>query len=245
MNISYKTRNLLIAALLGLAAALITLAYTASSRHDSATTAGTGTRTVLVATRDIPIGTAGTRLAGTGWVRVAKVAPGDAASGAVTSASALASLVAVQPTYRGEQLVSHRFGTTQQEGLPSVLHGAQRVYELPGDAHQVLAGTLKSGNRVDVVGSVKNPESGSEHASKIVISDLLVVSAADKPSGPAGSQNDPVSVDLMVTTDQAQRLFWLEKNADWKLVLRPSTGAANAATGPTTAANILGGPRAH
>ncbi|HZQ90109.1 MAG TPA: Flp pilus assembly protein CpaB [Gaiellaceae bacterium] len=243
MNISYKTRNLLIAALLGLVAAAITLAYTASSKHEAKTTTGTGTQTVLVATRDIPIGTAGSRLQGAGWVRVVKVAQGDAAAGAVVRPSELSKLVAVQPTYRGEQIVTRRFGATQQEGLPSVLHGAQRVYELPGDAHQVLAGTLKSGNHVDVVGSVRNPESDGNHYSKVVIHDLLVVTAADKPSGASANDLAPVSVDLVVTTDQAQRLFWLQKNADWTLVLRPSTGAADGSSQPASAASVLGGNR--
>jgi Flp pilus assembly protein CpaB len=237
MNISYKTRNLLIAALLGLAAALIALVYAASSKHDSKASAGDGTRTVLVATRDISIGTDAARLSGGGWVRATKVAPDEVASGAD-----LKGLVAVQPIYRGEQIVSHRFGTTQQEGLPSLLHGSLRVYELPGDAHQLLAGTLKNGNHVDVVGSVKVPESGTEHYSKIVIHDLLVVDAPDKPSGRT-SNLDTVSVDLMVTTDQAQRLFWLQKNADWTLVLRPSSGATDSTKTPTSAAGILGGKR--
>jgi Flp pilus assembly protein CpaB len=243
MNISYKTRNLLIAAVLGLVAAAITLAYTASSKHEAKTTTGTGTRTVLVATRDIPIGTAGSRLHGAGWVRVVKVSPGDAAAGAVTTPAELSKLVAVQPTYRGEQIVTRRFGTTQQEGLPSVLHGAQRVYELPGDAHQLLAGTLKSGNHVDVVGSVRYPEDNGVHYSKVVIHDLLVVTAPDKPSGASAAELSPVSVDLVVTTDQAQRLFWLQKNADWTLVVRPSTDAATGTTAPATAGSILGANR--
>jgi Flp pilus assembly protein CpaB len=244
MNISYKTRNLLLAALLGIAAAAITLAYAASSKHQSKTATGSGTRTVLVATRDIPIGTAGSRLADAGWVRAVRVAPADAASGAVTRAADLTSLVALQPTYRGEQIVSRRFGTAQQEGLPSALHGSQRVYELPGDAHQLLAGTLKAGNRVDVVGSVRNPESNGDHYSKIVIHDLLVVTAPDKPSGASANDLTPVAVDLVVTTDQAQRLFWLEKNADWTLVLRPSTGAKDGSSAAASASSVLGGNRA-
>jgi pilus assembly protein CpaB len=242
MNISYKTRNLLIAAALGLVAAAITLAYTASSNRKHETTAA-GSTVVLVATRDIPTGTAGKKLQEAGWVKTEKVASGDAASGAVTTTDGLAQLVAVQPTYRGEQIVARRFGTTQQEGLVSELHGTLRVYELPGNAHQLLAGTLKYGNHVDVVGSVKSPESTGDHYSKVVIHDLLVVGAPEKPSGPTVSQqNEIASVDLMVTTDQAQRLFWLEKNADWTLLLRPSSGADNGTTVPATATTVLGGP---
>src|SRR5581483_2359362 len=167
----------------------------------------------------IPIGTSGSKLEGAGWVRVEKVAAGDAASGAVTSVAQVANLVAVQPIYRGEQIVARRFGTTQQEGVVSVLHGAQRVYELPGDAHQLLAGTLKNGNHVDVVGSVRSPESSGNHYSKVVVHDVVVLTAPTKPSGSTASQSDTTSVDLIVTTAQAAELFWLEKNADWSLLL--------------------------
>ena len=239
MNVSYKTRNFLIAAALGIVAAAIALAYTASS-HKTHSTVATGTRTVLVAARDIPIGTSGAKLEGAGWVRVEKVAAGDAASGAVTSAAQVANLVAVQPIYRGEQIVARRFGTTQQEGVVSVLHGAQRVYELPGDAHQLLAGTLKNGNHVDVVGSVRSPESSGNHYSKVVVHDVVVLTAPTKPSGSTASQSDTTSVDLIVTTAQAAELFWLEKNADWSLLLRPGTDASNGSTEAASAASILG-----
>jgi Flp pilus assembly protein CpaB len=239
MNVSYKTRNFLIAAALGLVAAAIALAYSASSHKSHAATA-TGTRTVLVATRDIPIGTSGAKLQGAGWVRVEKVASGDVASGAVTSPVQVATLVAVQPTYRGEQIVARRFGTTQQEGVVSVLHGALRVYELPGDAHQLLAGTLKNGNHVDVVGSVRLPEQNGNHYSKVVVHDLVVLNAPTKPSGPTVSQDDSTSVDLIVSTAQAAELFWLEKNADWSLLLRPGRDAIDGSTTAATAASILG-----
>jgi pilus assembly protein CpaB len=231
---SYRTRNILIASGLALLAVVLTLVYV-SHEKKSSSTAVAAPVSVLVASRDIPIGTAGAKLAGTGWLVTKKFQPADVPSGAVTDLKQLTGLVATQQTYAGEQLVAQRFGTTQQEGLLAVLHGANRVVQLPGDANQLLAGTLKVGNLVDVVGSIKVPETSQTHYSTTFLRDLLVVSTPSKPSG--GSTE--TSVQLRVSSSQAQRLFWLEKNADWSLVLRPSTGATDPALTPTDAASLL------
>jgi len=234
--VSYRTRNILVAAGLGLLAVVLTLVYVSHARNSASSSASAPVQ-VLVAKRDIPIGTAGTALAGSRWLVMKRYQRSDVPSGAITNVAQLGSLVAIQPTYAGEQLVARRFGTTQQEGVLSVLHGTYRIVQLPGDANQLLAGTIKDGNRVDVVGSVKNPESGSNHYSTIFLHNLLVVSAASKPSAGVGSQQ--TSIELRLTTNQAQRLFWLEKNADWSLLLRPSTKAVDKASAPTSSSSLL------
>jgi pilus assembly protein CpaB len=241
--ISYRTRNILVAAALGLLAVVLTLVYVAHTRKSAQSTTAAAPVHVLVAARDIPIGTAGTALAGSGWLVTKTFQPTDVPAGAITSLADVRAEVAIQPTYRGEQLVARRFGTTQQEGVLSVLKGDYRVVQLPGDANQLLAGTIKDGNRVDVVGSVKVPESGQNHYSTIFLRNLLVVSAASKPSSNVGQ--DTTSIELRVTTSQAERLFWLEKNADWSLLLRPSTKATDPATAPTSAQALLASANGH
>jgi pilus assembly protein CpaB len=233
--VSYRTRNILVASALALLAVVLTLVYVAHARKGVQSTSGAPVH-VLVAARDIPIGTAGSALAGSSWLVTKTYQHADVPSGAITNLADLKSEVAIQPTYRGEQLVARRFGTTQQEGVLSVLKGDYRVVQLPGDANQLLAGTLKDGNHVDVVGSVKVPESGSTHYSTIFLRNLLVVSAASKPSSGLGQDT---SIELRVSTSQAERLFWLEKNADWSLLLRPSTKATDPATAPTNAQALL------
>jgi Flp pilus assembly protein CpaB len=236
-ELTYRTRNFLLAAILAVAAFALTLIYVSHARSASPRSGAAG-ETVLVATRDIPVGTTGAELTGGGWVKPTSIEAADAAPGAVTSATQLAQLVAVQPTYAGEQVLARRFGSTQQEGVVSLLHGAYRIVDLPGDSNQLLNGILKEGNRVDLVGSVKIPETSEQHTAAIALRDLLVVSPpakADADSGEAG-----YSVELQVTTQQLQRLFWIEKNADWSLALRPATGATYMSGAPTTAMNVLG-----
>ena len=234
-GVSYRTRNILIAAGLGLLAVVLTLVYVSHANKGSAAAAAAPVQ-VLVASRNIPIGTSGATLGGATWLTTKSFQPSDVPSGAVTTKAQLAGLVAIQPTYKGEQLVAQRFGTTQEEGLLAVLHGANRVVQLPGDANQLLAGTLKVGNKVDVVGSITTSTASQTHISTTFLRGLLVVSAPSKPD----SGQTQTSVELRVTSSQAQRLFWLEKNADWSLLLRPATKAVDRPVPPTTALTLLG-----
>jgi pilus assembly protein CpaB len=236
-ELTTNLKNILIAAVLAIAAVALTLIYVSSSKSNQSTTGPATYRTVLVAARDIPVGTTGTQLAHAGWLTSRRVPADAVASGVVPDKAALATLVAIQPTYHGEQIVAKRFGTTQQEGLVSTIHGPLRIFVLPGDSNQLLAGIVRAGNTVDVVGSVARPEGSATHYGVIAVRDLLVVKA---PAGSSGT----TSIQLQLTSAQAQKLFWMEKNADWSLLLRPSVHPSNAASAPVTATAIVEGSSA-
>jgi pilus assembly protein CpaB len=239
-KLSYSRRKLAIAVTLAVGAVTLMVIYGAQARANGATTASD--KAVLVATRDIPLGTPASAIAAGGWVTATRLPAGSIAAGALTSVAQLTHLVAVQPTYSGEQITARRFGRLQQQGLPSELGGSFRIFELPGSATQLLAGTLQRGNRVDVVGSVRLPETGQTHVAAVVLRNLLVVQApaSATPAGGVSSQ-DTLTAQLQLTPLQAQRLFWLTKNGDWSLLLRPSAGAKDLVLAPVTAANLLAG----
>jgi len=238
-ELTTNLKNILIAAVLAIAAVALTLIYVSNSNSKHSSTSPATYRTVLVAARDIPVGTTGAQLAHAGWLTTRRI-PSDAiASGVVPNRAALATLVAIQPTYHGEQIVARRFGTSQQEGLVSTIHGQLRIYQLPGDSNQLLAGIVRQGNRVDVVGSIARPEGSATHYSVIAVRDVLVVKA------PASSSaNSDTSIDLQLTSAQAQKLFWLAKNGGWSLLLRPSVHPSNVASGPQSAVSIIEGSSA-
>ncbi|HST18771.1 MAG TPA: hypothetical protein VLK36_13965 [Gaiellaceae bacterium] len=238
-ELTTNLKNILIAAALAVAAVALTVVYVSSSKSKQSASSP-AFRTVLVAARDIPVGTTGAQLAHAGWLTSARVPANAVASGVVPSRGELAALVAIQPTYRGEQIVARRFGTSQQEGLVSTIHGQLRIFELPGDTHQLLAGIVHAGNRVDVVGSIVKPEGSQSHYGVIAVRNVLVVKA---PSG-SSSSSDQTSVDLQLTSSQAQKVFWMEKNADWSLLLRPSVHPSNAAGKPVTAESLVEGANA-
>lgn len=234
---SLQLRNVLIALALGLVAAALAAVY---ASRPASTHAATGqTVRVLVAKSDIAIGAAGARIAGSGLVTARTVARADAAPGAVSDAARLAGLVATQPTYAGEQVSLRRFGSAGAEGERAGLRGDLRIAELPGDAHQLLAGTLRDGDRVDVVASIRRPESGQTHFSAVVLRDLLVVSAAPGATGSGLGEKPDLAVRLQLTDAQEQQLFWVEKNGDWTLVLRPAVHPSDSARGSVSATTLL------
>ena len=144
-ELTTNLKNILIAAVLAIAAVALTLIYVSNSKSNQSGTSPATYRTVLVAARDIPVGTTGTQLAHAGWLTTRRVPSDAVASGTVPNKAALATLVAIQPTYHGEQIVAKRFGTSQQEGLVSTIHGQLRIFRLPGDSNQLLMGIVRAG----------------------------------------------------------------------------------------------------
>ena len=128
--VSYRVRNLLIAAALAVCAVALMFIY--ASHAKSTATPAAGNATVYVAARDIPIGTTGAQLASGGWLVARKFAGNSVASGAVVSTATLSNLVAIQPTYAGEQIVARRFGTASQEGHPVRPEGQRACDGAPG-----------------------------------------------------------------------------------------------------------------
>src|SRR5205823_4416316 len=107
------------------------------------------------------------------------------------------------------------------------------------DPNQILAGTLRAGDHVDLVGNMKVDDNGSNsrHYDRVVLRDLLVLrapAAADIKQADLSS-NQHYNVMLAVTDSQASKLLFVVKNADpngspdggWALQLRPVTNAAD------------------
>lgn len=236
---SLRARNLLLAAVLALVAVAATLVYASHTKPQPAA-ASDGVR-VLVAVHDIAVGTTGDRIVADSLARFRIVSRADEATDAVVDASQLRGLVATAAIYRGEQVTSRRLGTAARQGLRATLRGALRLVQVPGDDDQLLAGTLRDGDVVDVVASIRQPESGSTHFARIVLRDILVVAAAKPSSGSAVDGKAPDSITLQLTDEQAQRLFWVEKNADWALLLRPVGNASSTLAPAITGATLVGG----
>jgi Flp pilus assembly protein CpaB len=106
-----------------------------------------------------------------------------------------------------------------------------RAVQIAGDVNQTLAGTLHTGDHVDLVANVKVGDASSQRSiARIVLRNLRVLHAPDagqlgaKLSSPSG---DGTSVLLAVTDTQVQKLFYVTKNDDWTLELRPVVKATD------------------
>jgi Flp pilus assembly protein CpaB len=219
-----RIRNLALPSVLAALAVALTLVYLAQAgTRKSPPQTGVG---VYVATRDIAAGTAGSAVAGA--LKLVHVPASAVVPGAVLNPAGLAGRIAADPIYRGEQLSFHRFVDLQQQGVLARLSGRMRAMQIAGDANQLLFGTLRTGDRVDVVASLKTPEKQVPYG-RTVLRDVLVVSAPSARSSSQSGGTNVYTAMLQLTDAQAQTLFFVTRNGDWSLVLRPMVRGADGA----------------
>src|SRR3954452_15537244 len=181
---NYRAKNIGIAIALAALAAILTSVYVVNyKRHVQH---GEGKVTVLVAARDIPAGTSGADGVDQKMLKEQTVPRKAVVAGAISSPDQLSQYVATQDVFEGEQVSTRRFSPPQEQGIRAQIKGTQRAYQVEGDQHQLLAGTLKAGDHVDVVASwgIKNPgqSNGGDEAllRRVVLRNLLVPTAADE-----------------------------------------------------------------
>jgi Flp pilus assembly protein CpaB len=250
---TYRVRNIGIAVILAAIAALFTSFYVTNYKRN--VRQNEENITVFVAARDIPAGTPGSKLQGRGMISKSEIARRGVAPGAVSDVDQVRELIAATPVYAGEQITTRRFRPIEERGVRAQISGNQRAIEVPGEPHQLLAGTLAAGDHVDVVASLKykladvSPqaaEAGNRGdiervASRVVLRDLLVLHAPTQPDvGSRLSSRDDPSVLLAVTDSQAQKLFFVLQNGDWSLQLRPVTEAQDSPGSVETIESVMG-----
>jgi Flp pilus assembly protein CpaB len=195
---------------------------------------------VFVATRDIPVGTSGADLQPRGFLEKSEIVRRTVVPGAISSPDQLAELVAVQPIYAGEQVSTRRFATPAERGIRAQIKGTMRAIQVPGDGNQLLSGTLRAGDRVDIVASIKLGGNGESFATRIVLRDIEVLKAATGAGDQQlGSTNDSLSVLLAVTDTQVQKLFHVLKHGQWSFQLRPPLKSNDSPEAVAYAGSIL------
>lgn len=232
MNTTNRLWQVVTAVGLALLAVLLTTFYVTNyKRHVQHAQAQV---TVLVAAKDIPVDTQGSQLISGTWLTKQSVPRRQVVPGAISNPNQLSNLIATQPIYAGEQVTTRRFGTPAERGVRAQIKGTQRAVEVDGDAHQLLAGTLRAGDHVDVVGAWEIQSPGNSTATtdarvaRVFIRDALVLSAPTTPAKSASiTPSGGYSVQLRLTDTESQRLEWMYANGKWRLEIRPAAQAAN------------------
>jgi Flp pilus assembly protein CpaB len=237
---TYRTRNIAIAVGLALVAMLLTLVYVTSYRHS--VQHSQATVHVYVATRDIPAGTSGADVAKS--LKDVAVPRHVAVPGAITDPSEVSSLVLSQTLYQGDQVTTKRFTDVTAQGIRGQIKGTMRAVQVPGDANQLLAGTLQAGDRIDLVTSLRpDPSTGVAH-STLALRNLLVLQAPAQSAVAAATGGSATVFAIVAIPDsQVQRLFYVMKNADWTFQLRPALGAKDGNNNVVTSTTIIRGLR--
>jgi Flp pilus assembly protein CpaB len=236
---TYRVRNLLIAVGLSLVAALLTLLYV--TNYKRSVQHGTATVRVYVAAHDIPAGTTGSNVVNGHDLRAESVQRREVVPGALSSPKQIDSMLVTDPIYAGEQVTMRHFGALQAEGIRGTLKGTERAVQVAGDPDQLLAGTLKSGDHVDLVANLHATGSMQSAADRIVLRNLTILTPPDTSTTAklSTSGNGQTFAIIEVTDTQVQRLFYVLQNADWALELRPALGAKDSTERIETADRIL------
>jgi Flp pilus assembly protein CpaB len=249
---TYKIRSIVIAIVLAALAALLTGLYV--SNYKRSVQEKQANVEVVDAAKDIPAGMAGADLVAQKLLEPRTVARDAVVPGTISRPGEVASLVVTQPILAGEQVSARRFGPLAARGIRTKLTGNRRAIQVAGDQHQLLGGTLKAGDRVDVVGSIKYKVSdvvgggagGSSDvdrvASRVVLRNLEVLrtSVGEGLDRKLAASSDSHWAILAVTDNQAQKLFFVVKNGDWSLQLRPVLEAADSPGSVETIESVLG-----
>jgi Flp pilus assembly protein CpaB len=256
MRLTDRTRSILVALALAIAAALIITLAVKKTGGSSSSKPAKGNVTVFVATKDIPASTPGSELGGA--LRTAQVSKDAVVAGAISSRDQIQNLVSTATIFSGEQITIRRFQLQKAEGTRGEITGNLRAIQVPGDPNQLLVGTLKTGDHVDVLASIKyrlvnfrqqgNVSSAQQAAeqtdltaSRVVLRNLLVLSDPATPAGGGKFSSSGASYEVLlaVTDSQAQKLFFVLKNGDWSLELRPSHGSTDSPESVETTGSIL------
>ena len=236
---TYRIRNILIAIGLAVVAMLLVLLYVTnykrSVQHDTTEVP------VFVAAHDIAANTAGADIVAKHALRQVSIPKRDVVPGAISSVDQVRSLVLETPIYAGEQVTVRPFSDIAAQGIRAHLRGTMRAIQVPGSPDQLLASTLKEGDRVDVVGNLRLSADSNAHATKIVVRDLRVLQSPNESTAAKVSGASSSSVILAVTDTQVQRLWYAINNSDWTLELRPVINPADSRDRIDSISTVLGG----
>lgn len=144
-----RTIAIIVAVILALAAAGLVVWYVSSLREEA--TEVEPTRTVLVATADIPARTSGESIVANKLVERREVVASAVVPGALTSETQLQGQVLVIPVVRGQQLVQSQLGLPEEQSLSFRIRNGMRAISVAVDRRNAVGGAIKEGDRVDVI----------------------------------------------------------------------------------------------
>src|SRR3954468_24826624 len=176
---TYRLRNLGVAAGLALAAMVLVAAYlTNYKRHVQN---GEKHVAVYVASKPIPAGTSAADLVNSNLIHKTTVLERTLVPGFVRDPKKLSGLFVTRPLFTNEQVTLDSFAKANQRGVQGQLAGTDRAIEVSATPQQLLAGTLRDGDHVDIVGSwtIGNNGSNSATVSRTIIRDVSVLKAPE------------------------------------------------------------------
>lgn len=236
---TYRIRNIMIAVGLAIVAMLLVVLYVTNYKRSIQN--GAAQVPVFVAAHDIAADTAGADIVARHDLRQVTIPKRNVVPGAISSVDQIRSLVLSTPIYAGEQVTVRPFSDVAAQGIRAHLRGTMRAVEVAGDPNQLLASTLKAGDRVDVVANLRTDPNSNTYADTIAVRNLLVLQSPSESATAKATGSNSTSVILQISDSQVQQLWYAIKNSDWTLELRPVINPVDGANRVATIKTVLGG----
>jgi pilus assembly protein CpaB len=191
--------------------------------------------TVLVATGNIPKGTAGSAIAARGLYKAMPIVATQLAVGAISDSSVLAGKVVATSVLPGQQLTLSDF--TSVAGVPGMLAPDQRAVSVSIDEAHGNTDVLQPGDRVDVYTTLTGAnKTGS--AVYLLVPNAQVIKVAGAPTVVGGQSVAGGALVLAVSAQQAPAVDLASAQGSLFLSLRPAN-ATKSPTTPTTLNSVI------
>lgn len=247
-----KRRPILIALAVLLALIGTGAVYVYVHSADSRAVNGLKATTVLVATKQIPVGTPWSAIASGGYVSTESVpvsaAPATALSS--TSANVTPTNVATYSIAPGQIVVREAFGKQPAAVGPLSIPGTLQAITISVPANADVAGYVQQGSEVAVYSinqitksAINNQLGGTPYISKLLLPRVKVIAvSAAAPSSTNGTGSvsaGTVLVTLALTQQQAERTVLAQKIGDLYLALLTDASVSNDGDGGILGAGIV------
>lgn len=227
---------LVVASVLGIAAAKFAFDMTGNSTPAQAKAVETNKVSIVLAAGDVPPGTALT----SEHVKTAEVEKSVVPSTALQDATSAIGRVTLVKLSAGTPVVEDVLAPSgSTAGLSALLPAGSRAITLRIDEITGVGGFLVPGCRVDVV-STLGGSSGEEPASVTVVQNVPVLAVGGRYApGQPRAENEPISsVTLVVTPEQAQAIDLVASTAQTRVVLRGNADGSTSELAGVTVAQL-------
>jgi pilus assembly protein CpaB len=254
---TYSVRNIVIAVVLAVLAAVLVIMYTSNAQNQA--NKGQTSVTVLVAKTDIAPGTSVPDAITAGAFKTQSVVSKDVVPGALTSVNSLnPKLATVSTIPAGSQVTTSMFSESQQNPIVTQIKGLDRAVQFSLNANRVLGGTLKAGDHVDIMMEAtihptgNDSKFGDTEIARPLFLNVPILSTYDsgaastaltadgQPANGGGSSDGTAGLGIIAQlpqTEVAPFLLALQNGQVW-MALRPATGAQDSKIVLTTACSV-------
>ena len=198
---------------------------------------------VVVAAADLQLGAA----LGKDDLKIVQFPQGAAPEGSFSQTAELLGRGLIVPMVRNEPVLAAKLASKEAgAGLPPVIPEGMRAVSVRVNEVVGVAGYVLPGNRVDVVATASPNESRSDTTSKVVLSNVQVLTAGTRMEQ-SQENNQPTQVNvvtLLVNPEQAERLALASTEGKIQLALRNPLDQGTPDTPGIKTAGLLGGKTA-